>query len=188
MKQHTVHDPAIAAYAGSVEQVWSNWEPMLRRIERMLHAGAIAFEHDPEEGAATLRQAQYRAHTTSEFASALQPPTIVADAHEYLVATLDATRETLGALAVRVELDELDEHSAEIGLQTVLATREAFESARWSSSEAWQYSNGLEPLYAPDPHGTPSGRGGTLLWGLVGVCTVLFAVLLVQVLVLSQPA
>lgn len=190
MKQHTAHDIAGTDYAAHIERVWAEWEPMLRTAERLLHAGPAAVERDPEGGAQLLRRIQYRAHTSGAFIEAIAAPLAVADAHEYLVHTLGNVRETMGTLAVRVEHDELDERSAELGLQHVMSTREAFHMARWSGNAGLAISDTFEPMFIPGQSiDTEIGsRGGMLLWSLVAVCSALFIVLLVQVLLISNPA
>jgi hypothetical protein len=191
MSQHIVHDPTSAEYSGGLDMVWQQWEPALRRAERMLRGGTDAFEyhHDEAGGGESiefLRRCQYRAHTAAEFASGLRPPLAAVDAHEYLVASLEASRDTLGVLAVRAELDELDEQVAEIGLHAVSSTRDAFSGARNSSIAAFRFTETIEPIYV---RATPiESRGmGIVLWGLVAVCAVLFAVLLFEVFLLSAP-
>ncbi len=189
MKQHIAQDIAGTEYAAHIERVWAEWEPMLRTAERLLHAGPSAIDRDPEGGAQLLRRIQYRAHTSGAFIEAIAAPLAVADAHEYLVHTLGNVRETMGTLALRVEHDELDERSAELGLQHVMSTREAFHMARWSGNSGFAITDPFEPMLAAggmteSSHGS---RGGMLLWSLVAVCSALFVVLLVQVLLISSP-
>lgn len=186
MKQHMVHDSTTAEYAGGLDAVWRQWEPSLRRAERLLHAGAARYDAPGEDVAELLRRSQYGAHTASEFASGLRPPLAAVDAHDYLVTALDNCRDTLGVLAVRAELDELDEHTAEIGLHTVTSTRDAFQTARNSSAAAYRFTTDMQPIYVqsqPQPQG---GRAVTvLLWALVATCAVMFTVLLFEVFLLT---
>lgn len=186
MKQHIVHDPTTAEYAVGLEAVWSQWEPSLRETERLLHAGPARHDSHGEALAERLRRAQYRAHTAGEFTSGLRPPLAAVDAHEHLVATLDNCRDTLGVLAVRAELEELDEHTAEIGLHTVSSTRDAFQAARYSSAAAHRFTTDLEPVFvqAQMLPGAPRGAS-TLMWTLVAMCAVLFTVLLFEVFLLT---
>src|SRR4051794_17484780 len=100
---------ATSEYAGALESVWYSWEPSLRRVERMLHAGTIAFEHNPDQAPAALPRPQYRAHSASDLLLGLPPPQLTLHAHDHVVATLDACRDALGVLAVRSELDDLDD-------------------------------------------------------------------------------
>jgi hypothetical protein len=190
MKQHIAHGISASTYSASLERVWSEWEPMLRTAERLLIAGSVACDDDPEGGAQLLRRVQYRAHTSAGLVSSLQAPMRLADPHEYLVHTLENVRETMGMLAVRAELGELDEHSAELGLQHAMSTREAFHAIRSSERAAWSSGADVEPMLLPAAGGTehfPGTRGSMLLWGLVAVCSALFLILLVQVLLLSNP-
>jgi hypothetical protein len=159
MKQHIVQDPTTAEYAGGLDAVWSQWEPALRKAERMLHTGPLLAERDPDQVADALRRSQYKAHTASEFVSGLRPPLAAVDAHDYLVTTLDACRDTLGALALRAEIDDLDEHTAEIGVQSVSATRDAFNAARSCSAAAYHFNEAMQPSYAPVQHVESEGRG-----------------------------
>lgn len=186
---HFIADGLVTSeYAGALESVWHDWEPSMRRVERMLRAGSIAFEHDPEQAADQLRRAQYRAHTSSELLSGLPAPQLAAPVHDHLVACLDACRDALGVLAVRAEIDELDEHTAEIGLQTVQATRHAFTQTRMSATNAVAMEPSLQPVALYDaPH---EGRRSIsfVLWSLIIACAVLFGVLLVEVLVFNAPA
>ena len=186
MKQHIVHDPTTAEYAGGLDAVWHQWETPLREAERLLHAGAARYDAPGDAVADLLRKVQYKAHTASEFASGLRPPLPAVDAHEMLVTSLDNCRDTLGVLAVRAELDELDEHTAEIGLQTVSSTRNAFQTARYSSTAAWQFSESIEPMYI-QPTVLTSGRDrmNIVLWALVALCALVFTVLLFEVFLLT---
>lgn len=187
MRQHIVHDPTSAEYAGGLEAVWSEWEPALRRSERMLHGGATSIMDGEEESVELLRRAQYKAHTASEFASGLRPPLAAVDAHDYLVASLSAARDTLGVLAVRAELDELDEQTSEIGLHAVGATRDAFNAARHSSVAAFRFTESMDPVYVRTKP-RQSSRPGAVLWGLVAVCALLFTVLLFEIFLLTPTA
>jgi hypothetical protein len=186
MRQHIVQDSTTAEYAGGLESVWGQWEPSLRDVERLLHAGAARYDAPGDGVAELLRKAQYRAHTASEFASGLRPPLAAVDAHEFLTTALDNCRDTLGVLAVRAELDELDEHTAEIGLGTVSATREAFQSARHSSAAAYRFTTDMQPIYTqPVPVKRSGSAVNVLLWALVATCALLFTVLLFEVFLLT---
>lgn len=186
MTQHTTSDITSADYHHQVERIWVEWEPMLRTAERLLHSGSIAFERDPEGGAQLLRRVQYRAHTSCAFVEAITAPMSASEAHEYLAHTLANVRETMGILAVRVELDELDEHSAELGLQHVLSTRDAFQAARWTGNADWSSHGGFEPyLHEAQMRDHRHASGGMLLWGMAALCSTLLVVLMVQLLVIS---
>src|SRR5207244_864665 len=131
-------------------------------------AGLALHDDAPE----LLRQSQYRAHTAGEFASGLRPPLAAIDAHQYLVSVLHACRDTLGVLAVRAELDELDEQSAEIGLHSAATTREAFQGARYSSVAAYHFMDAVDPVYV-QPTKVESRGLTTVMWSLVGLCAIL---------------
>lgn len=189
MRQHIVHDQASAAYTGGIDSVWSSWEPALRRAERLLLAGGSLHDANAEDSVTELRRAQYQAHIAAEFVSGLRPPLPAVDAHEYLVSTLESCRETLGVLAVRAELDELDENTTDIGLHSVANTREAFRAARSTTLAAYQFTEHLRPMYLEQIPARSESRGiGVLLWGLVAVCAVLFTLLLFEVFLLTSPA
>jgi len=160
----------------------------MRRVERMLRAGTIAFEHDPEAAADELRRAQYRAHSAAELLTGLAPPEIAIPVHEHVFATLESCRDALGVLAVRAEIDDLDEHTTEIGLHTVLATRQAFSAARMSASSARALEPGLQPVSLYDAPDQGRRGVGVVLWALVIACAMLFGVLLVEVLIFNVPA
>ncbi len=186
MTQHITPDITSADYHDQVERIWAEWEPMLRTAERLLHSGAIAFERDPDGGAQLLRRIQYRAHTSGAFVEAIAAPMAAVEAHEYLAHTLSNVRETMGILAIRVELDELDEHSAELGLQHVLSTRDAFEAARWTPGRDWSSQDSIEPyLIEAQMRQHRQSSGGMLLWGMAALCSTLLVVLMVQLLVIS---
>lgn len=186
MRQHIVQDTTTAEYAGGLESVWAQWEPSLREVERLLHAGTARYDAPGDGLAELLRRAQYRAHTAGEFASGLRPPLAAVDAHECLIATLDNCRDTLGVLAVRAELDELDEHTAEIGLHAISSTRDAFQSARSSSAAAYRFTTDMQPMYVQhDPVHHGSGALNVLLWTMVASCALLFTVLLFEVFLLT---
>lgn len=187
MRQHIAHDPTTAEYAGALEGVWSDWEPSLRQLERLLRGGAAALS-EQDEIVDLLRNAQYHAHTAGEFAAGLRAPLPATDAHDYLVSVFQACRDTLGVLAVRAELDELDEATAEIGLHSVLTTREAFQAARYSSVTAYRFAETMEPMYIQTYRSDEPQVMNTVLWGLVAVCAVLFTVLLFEVFLLTPTA
>ncbi len=184
MKQHVAQDQIAVRYADGVDHVWASWEPSLRDCERIL-AGAGAWRSgiDGDELASRLRRAQYRAHTASEFASGLVPPPSALDAHGYLLAALGACRDAFGVLAVRAELDELDDDSCEIGMHALDATRSAFGGARSSTAlvHAWVAEDGIDPSWLHEP-ATPSRTWPYVLWMLIGTCAVLFAALVAQAL------
>lgn len=187
MKQHdVVEDTTAAIYVEGVEQVWASWGPALKRGERLLRGTAWRGAISAEECADELRRTQYRAHAASEIAAGLQAPPIAAGAHARLLASLGAARDTLGVLAVRAELGDIEQDEAAIGMHALAMTRDAFSSAR-------DRIDAVEPWGAPQSHeigwsddGPDPSRGVTvLLWGLVAVCVVLFTVLLFEVFLLA---
>lgn len=186
MKQHVVHDQVAVRYADGVDHVWTSWEPALRRCERILGGQTWRSGLDTEELAAQLRNAQYRAHMAAEFASGLVPPPSAIDAHSMLVGTLGACRDALGVIALRAELEELDEDIAEIGLHAVDTTRDAFRGARSTTAlvHAWIADDRVDPDWLQQT--SPGSRTWQfLLWLLAAVCVAMFVVLTVQVLVLG---
>jgi hypothetical protein len=185
MKQHVAHDQVAVRYADGIDHVWESWEPSLRSCERVFSAaGTWRTTLDCDELAGRLRRAQYRAHTAAEFASGLVPPPSALDAHGYLLAALGACRDALGVLAVRAELEELDDEGAEIGLQAVETTREAFRGARSTTAlvHAWIAEDEVDPTWLREPV-QPSRSWPYVLWLLVGTCLVLFGALVAQALV-----
>jgi hypothetical protein len=187
MRQNIVHDPATAEYAGGLDNVWANWEPALRDMERILLGGAARYAAGGDELAEILRRAQYKAHTAGEFIAGMHPPLPAADAHEMLLTSFSHCRDTLGVLALRAELDELDEHTAEIGLGSISATRDAFRSARQSTTAAWRFRESIEPVYFQEM-ARPDRAARVLnivMWSLIGVCALLFTVLLFEVFLLT---
>ena len=188
MTHYIADSLATSEYPGALESVWASWEPSMRRVERMLRAGTIAFEHDPEAAADELRRAQYRAHSAGELLTGLAPPEPAIAVHEHVFATLESCRDALGVLAVRAEIDDLDEHTAEVGLHTVLATRQAFAAARMSASSARLAEPQLNPMVLYDAPEQGRRGVGVVLWSLIIACAVLFGVLLVEVLVFQMPA
>jgi hypothetical protein len=190
MKQHVATDQVAVRYADGVDHVWSTWEPALRRCERVLGGQAWRAGVDGDELAHQLRRAQYRAHTAAEFASGLVPPPSAIDAHTMLVATLGACRDALGVIALRAELDELDEDIAEIGLHAVDTTRDAFRGARTTTAlvHAWIADDQVDPEWL-HPASPPASRTWQfLLWMLAATCAALFIVLTVQLFVFGGVA
>ena len=188
MKQHVVHDQVAIRYADGVDHVWTAWEPSLRRCERTLGATSWRAGVEPDELAGPLRRAQYRAHTAAEFAAGLMPPQSATDAHAVLLGTLASCRDTLGVLAIRAELDELDDDVAEIGLHAVDITRDAFRGARSSNAlvHAWIAEDRVDPEWLHE-QSAPARTWPFLLWMLIATCAALFVVLVVQVLVVGTP-
>ncbi|MEO6866719.1 MAG: hypothetical protein ABI200_01725, partial [Gaiellales bacterium] len=110
---------------------------------------------DSDELAEELRRVQYRAHSSSEFAAGLTPPPSALDAHLIVMGSLIACRDALGVLAVRADLDELDEETAEIGLHAIDATRDAFMGVRSSTAlvHAWVANDQVDPDWIIDHTG-----------------------------------
>ncbi|MCW2950471.1 MAG: hypothetical protein JWN41_1484 [Thermoleophilia bacterium] len=183
---HVVQDPVASQYADGVDHVWLSWEPSLRQCERLLgtaegrnvmHGGALAQR---------FRTAQYRAHLAGEFATGLVPPAFVAASHGQFVDSLTVARDTLSVLAVRAELEELDDETAMIGLMAVDSTRAAFGAVRTSSGEprAWALADGRAPAWIVPPQ-PPSKWMNLLMWTLIAVCAALFVALVVEVVLLA---
>lgn len=186
MGQHVVHDQVAVRYADGVDHVWAAWEPSLRRCERILGAQAWRAGADGDELATQLRQAQYRAHTAAEFAAGLVPPPSAIDAHAVLVSMLGSCRDTLGVIAVRAEMDDLDDDTAEIGLHAVDMTRDAFRGARSTTAlvHAWIAEDQVDPAWLHHRE-QPSRVWPVLLWMLAAACVALFIVLGVELLLLD---
>lgn len=180
-QQHATRDQIAVRYADGVDHVWATWEPSLRRCERIFGASSWRTGIDGEELATQLRQSQYRAHTAAEFAAGLVPPPSALDAHAYLLASLAACRDALGVLAVRAELDSLDDDVAEIGLHAVDTTRDAFRGARSTTAlvHAWIADDRVDPAWL-----TPRGPArATRAWRLFGWIALLSMAALVGLLI-----
>lgn len=188
MKQHIAHDPRSTDYARGLESVWQEWEPSLRRIERMLRIGTLVGEADGEQVVEGLRQAQYHAHATSELLLGLRPPLAAVDANEHLFASLDSCRETLGAIAQRAADGEMDDFMGELGLRSARGTRAAFEVARTCSSAIPAGYLDIPPVWIQPDEPASTRVHGLVLWGLVLVCATLFGVLLFQAIVWNPAA
>lgn len=182
MKQHVAQDQVAVRYTDGIDHVWESWAPAAIRCERLFSAGSWRVGIAADELASILRQAQYRAHTASEFAAGLVPPPSAADSHAYLLGTLASCRDALGVLAVRAELDELDDDVAEIGLHAVDATADAFRGARSSTAlvHAWLAEDAVDPVWLLEPEQPRRAWSAVLLWGLVAGSTSLLVALLVQ--------
>jgi hypothetical protein len=181
MKQHVVTDQVAVRYADGVDHVWTTWEPALRRCERILGGQTWRSGLDAEDLSSQLRNAQYRAHMAAEFASGLVPPPSAIDAHSMLIGTLGACRDALGVIALRAEMEELDEDIAEIVLHAVDTTRDAFRGARSTTAlvHAWIADDRVDPDWLSDAR-PPSRTWQFLLWMLAATCAALFIVLTVQ--------
>ena len=116
------------------------------------------------------------------------PPPSAADAHGFLLGSLASCRDALGVLAIRAEMDELDDETAEIGLHAVDVTRDAFRGARSTTAlvHAWIAEDQVDPDWLGESS-EPSRVWPFLLWTLIGTCAALFVVLVVQVLVMGAP-
>ena len=191
MKQHVAHDQVAIRYADGIDRVWDAWATHAQRCERLFVASQWRAPLDEEDIVTSLRQAQYRAHLASEFAAGLIPPPSTMDTHGYLLGTLAACRDTLGVLATRAELGQLDADAAEIGLHAVDATCEAFRGAHSSTAlvHAWIADEQVDPDWLHDePHEERSRWVAVLAWMLVAACVSLLAALGVQLLVTGVPA
>lgn len=184
MKQHVVHDQLAVRYADGVDHVWASWEPSLRRCEELFGTDEWQRDSDADERAAELRRAQYRAHTAAEVAAGLVPPPSAIDAHAILVGTLSSCRDALGVIAIRAELEDLDEDVVEIGLHSVDMTRDAFRGARSTTAlvHAWVAEDQVDPAWLDGP-GPQSRVWPFLLWLLVAACLALLVVLGIELYV-----
>lgn len=186
MAHDVVHDQIASLYADGVDRVWSSWEPSLRTVEELLGSNQHRFQFHSDDLAARFRKAQYRAHVAGEFAVGLVPPVTAAQSHDQLVGVLSVCRDTLSVLAVRAELEELDEETALIGLLAVDATRDAFRGARDSGADvrSWLDAATGTPTWI-EPESRPSRFTTALMWTLIAVCAVLFVALVAEVFLLG---
>ncbi|MCB0878122.1 MAG: hypothetical protein KDC46_03990 [Thermoleophilia bacterium] len=182
-QQHVANEQLAIRYADGIDHLWASWEPAVRSCQRVFGGRAWRTGIDPQDLAGELRRAQYRAHTSGEFATGLVPPPSARDAHVQLLGSLGACRDVLGVLAIRAELCELDEDAAEIGMQAVDATRDSFMGARSTTAlvQAWVADDAVDPAWL---HGVeqPQKAWPISLWLLLGTCTLLLLVLLAEVI------
>lgn len=184
MKQHVANEQVAVRYADGIDHLWATWEPALRTCERMFGASAWRAGIDGDDAADELRRAQYRAHTAGEFATGLVPPPSARGAHGDLVGSLGMCRDVLGVLAVRAELDELDDDAAEIGLHALGATRDAFGGARSTTAlvHAWVESDQVDPQWPIGDDARSSRAWPVVLWLVLGGCATLLALLVAEAL------
>lgn len=189
MRNDVVHDQVASLYADGVDHVWSTWEPSLRSCERILANSSRRHAMEPADVASQLRRVQYHAHLAGELSTGLVPPIEQATRHGSLVTSLELCRDTLGVLAVRAELDELDDETTVIGLLAADATRDAFLGARTTpaSVPAWMANDGIQPDWI-EPAAAPSRAMTMLMWSLVVVCAVLFVALVAEIFLITPGA
>jgi hypothetical protein len=189
MRNDVVHEQVASLYADGVDHVWSTWEPSLRSCERILANSARRHAMAADDVASQLRRVQYHAHLAGELSIGLVPPIEHASRHGSLVTSLELCRDTLGVLAVRAELDELDDETTVIGLLAADATRDAFLGARSTPAavNAWIASDGVAPDWVSPAH-PPSRVMTVLMWSLVVVCAVLFVALVAEVFLITPGA
>ncbi|MBC7460971.1 MAG: hypothetical protein H7287_06380 [Thermoleophilia bacterium] len=187
MPHHAVHDQVASLYADGVDQVWASWEPSLRRCEQLLGSADHRQRCHTDDLAQHFRHAQYHAHIAGELAVGLVPPKQSAHPHDQLVGVLGMCRDTLSVIAVRAELDELDDETALIGLLAIDSTRDAFRGARVTSTDLQAWITATSPV-APwvMPQTPPSTFMTLLMWSLIGVCGVLFLALVAEVFLMGN--
>jgi hypothetical protein len=102
---------------------------------------------------------------------------------------LGSCRDVLGVLAIRAELDELDDDAIEIGLHAIDVTRDAFRGARSSAAlvHAWLAEDQADPEWLDEPT-KPSAAWPSLIIMLVLGSICLFVVLVMQIVALSTGA
>jgi hypothetical protein len=179
-------DSGPAEYLGELCSLWSSWEPHLAQAERFIHrslAGADSEFDTVEELISTLRRIQYRAHAATELASGLTPPPSASNAHGYLVAALDASRDSLGALAEHLAEEHPDPRALAVVLEALRISREAFKLARASTGFAGATSSSSpgEP-FSPIPAVRMRPRAGMVAaWLLVVLCSGLLTALIYEI-------
>lgn len=124
MTQQQTTDPVVS-YAEGLDDIWRGWEGASRGATALLSGAGADLAWDDEAGE-RLQRLQYKAHVAAEFASELVAPMHVAQLHAHLVTVLEGCRDSLGSLAHRAELRDLDEQGCESAVRVVAATREAF--------------------------------------------------------------
>jgi hypothetical protein len=194
MRPHASYDLVAAQYADDVDAAWRTWAPALRQCERILVAQQWRESIETDVLVQHLRRAQYRAHTTSELAAGSQPPEGAQTPHVALLATLSMCRDALGVIALRAEMDELDDETIELGFEAVRSTRDAFAyaqqaalatsitpvraQARVDDEESWL----IDPQAPSEARNgdAPSRRWPIVIWSTVAASSAVFAVLLVD--------
>jgi hypothetical protein len=191
MKQHVVHDQVAVRYADGIDHVWMAWEPSLRRCERLFGGDPEQEPLGTEELAGLLRRTQYRAHTAAEFTAGLVPPPSASDMHLHLLDALGDCRDVLGVLALRADMDELDDDAYRVGAAALGATRDAFRGARASTAlvHAWVADDAVDPTWAEASSAAAPGRIRSLVtWSLVVLGALLLVALLIELLLIAPPA
>lgn len=181
-------DTGQAEYLGELTTLWSSWEPQLAQAERFIHralAGADLEFSSVDELVSTLRKIQYRAHETTELAAGLEPPSSASSAHGYLVAALDASRDSLGALAEHLAEEHPDPRALSVVLEALRISREAFKLARASTGTGFSRtshgSSSSEP-FSPVPAIRMRPRAGMIAaWLLVVLCSGLLTALIFEI-------
>lgn len=184
MAQRALNDPVSQEYTSALSELWDDWEPAMRRVERSL----VARQHAPvlgprfAEPSEILQKSQYRAHVTAERALGLMPPLVAFEAHRYFVEVLGYCRDTLGALAAADDYDsEHDEDAIEAGLQALRTSRDAFQAAQYASYAVMSHPEGFYPGLGeelPEPALPRWVTGATTITGLTVLAASMFVLLL----------
>lgn len=188
MGQFVVHDQVASRYAEGVDQLWASWEPSASTTSELLASDELRDEIGTAAVSTALRRAQYRSHVGAELGAGLVPPPSALDAHAVLVGALSACRDTFSILAVRAELDELDDETAEFGAQALTLALEAFHGARSTTALVHAWVTDDQQLAWLETH-TPRERSrimSLVIWSLVGLCAVLLCALVVELVVLRS--
>ncbi len=157
-------------YSSGIESIWNQWDPIARSATKLLHASKNMDPDLGEEIGERFRRMQYKTHVAAEFADSFRAPINLVDTHDYLVKVLEHCREAFGVIAIRMELDEMDDTTIDNGLQSIAATSEAFRLIR-STPHSW-YGDDTSPQllpgsagYAIDQYGRVVQSTGTQLAG-----------------------
>ena len=130
MGQFAVYDQLAGKYAAEVEHLVSGWDRGASACIVLLEDGELRSSVAASDLTDQLRRTQYRAHLGAEVGNGLVAPSPLGDAHAALVDAFVTCRETLAVLAVRAELDELDDDTAQYGVHAIRLVDDAFDGYR----------------------------------------------------------
>ena len=182
MGQFTAHDQGASRYALEVEQLVSGWDRGASACVVLLEDNELRAEISSSDLTDHLRRAQYRAHLGAEVGNGLAAPSPLGDAHAALVDAFVTCRETLAVLAVRAELDELDDEAATYGIRAIRLVDEAFDGVRATAELAYAWHADVQHTAASDARERRQSASvfSIMTWVLVGTCTAIVIAVIVE--------
>jgi hypothetical protein len=184
MGQFAVYDQIAGRYAEEVERLVAGWDRGASACIVLLEDSDLRATVPPEAVTEQLRRAQYRAHLGAEVGNGLLAPGPLGDAHSALVDAFYTCRETLAVLAVRAELDELDDDTASYGVHAIRLVDEAFDGVRATAERAYAWhedaSSAGKQSVAPEQN---SSLFNVMVWTLVGICAAIIVAVLVELVI-----